>query len=119
MLGADPEKLRRVRSDLDKYDLSLDGVFHAEALSLRRLYVLTTGNTEELSVTPITGPEKFGVLSNQTYRKYLLKSLQAHVTHFRVAAALAKSVPLSRVVRPSYPFLLDKLVDMLEHDFGR
>ena len=117
-LALSPETLHRVRPQLDKHAWSVATAFCAEVRPLRRLYVLHTTNTAELTVQAVERGEKFQVLRDHTYREWFLDGLDGRVAHFQVCAAVAQHVPLQRIIRPAYPFLLDALVTLLEEEWA-
>lgn len=117
-LATPPETLRRVRPQLDKHAWPVAAAFCPEVRPLRRLYVLHTINTADLTVQEVERGEKFQVLKNHTYREPFLDGLDGRVPHFRVCAVVAQRVPLSRIIRPSHPFLLDELMTRLEEEWA-
>ena len=116
-LEASPEALRPVRPHLDKHAWLVATAYCAEVRPLRRLYVLGTTNTADLTVQMVESGEKFQVLKDHTYRELFLDGLDGRVSHFRLCAAVAQRVPVHRIIRPEYPFLLDELVTLLEEEW--
>ncbi|MCP4397033.1 MAG: hypothetical protein GY801_07005 [bacterium] len=39
------------------------------------------------------------------------------IPHFQQCSAAANHIDMARIMRPSWPFLLDELLDLLEQDF--
>ena len=116
-LATPPETLRRVRPPLDKHAWLVATAYCPEVRPLRRLYVLGTTNTAALTVQTVESGEKFQVLKDHTYRELFLDGLDGRVSHFRLCAAVAQRVPVHRIIRPEYPFLLDELVTLLEEEW--
>ncbi|MCP5105266.1 MAG: tail fiber domain-containing protein, partial [bacterium] len=72
---------------------------------------------EHIQLIPLTGMDKFMALKKQTYRFNFTGGLEKEVSHFQHAGVIGGSVPVTRVGRPKEPFLLDRLIDVLETDF--
>jgi hypothetical protein len=117
-LAMSPETLRPVRPQLGKHAWTVATAFCPETRPLRRLYALDTTNTADLTVQAVERGEKFQVLKNHTYRALFLDGLDGRVPHFHVCATVAQRVPVYRIIRPMYPFLLDELVTRLEQEWA-
>jgi len=112
------EGLRRVRPQMDKHAWGLDESFCPEALPLRRLYVLHSANSPDLTVQPITGGAKLEALKNHTYREPFLDGLASRAPQFRIAAAITRHVAMYYLTRPQYPFMLEEMVTLLEQEWS-
>lgn len=118
-LGENPLEVGRGEPPWEKHGLPLRKGFCETPLPLRRLYVLTTTETQKFELIPLKGMEKFTVLLNNTYRFCFLDGQGGKVLHFKQCAALTQHAAVSRVIRPSAPLLLDELADLLERDLAR
>jgi hypothetical protein len=56
-------------------------------------------------------------LLKHTYRDRFVKALGVGKAHFKQATRVGQQIKISRVIRPSAPFKLDELRELLEEDF--
>jgi len=118
-LGERTEELRRVRTQLEKYGLPVGELYCATPVPLRRVYVLSTTNTRELSVVELKGMEKVTALLGNTYRLSFLGEGPGRAPNFEHCAAVAERAVVSRVTRPEHPFLLEELAELLHGELSR
>jgi hypothetical protein len=116
-LAHDTNSLRQVRPNIEKYALSLQDSYDPTPVPLHAVYVLSTSNKPDFKIEPLAQSQKFEVLLHNTYRDRFLEALGVQMRHFKQATTLAKRLKISRVTRPSAPYLLDELVALLEQDF--
>ena len=116
-LEQETEKLPKVRPQLEKYALRIHADFPTDPLPLYAIYHLTTHNKPEFELKPMEDADKFRVLLNNTYRARFMDGLEMRGSHFKLGIATANTARIQRVIRPSAPFLLDELIDLLEADF--
>lgn len=109
------DNLERIRPQLEKFALPLGEGFRSEPLKVHSVYLLSTKNTDEFDITPLTGMRKVRLLKNNTYRGRYIEGTPGTDNSL---LALAKQVRVCKVTRPSAGFDLDRLVDMLEEDFN-
>jgi hypothetical protein len=117
-LGLATGGLDRVRPDLAKYHLPLGAAHRDTPLPVDRIYVLNPHNEDTIRTEPVTGPDKFMVLRENTYRRRYLDGLALSPVHFRQVAELARRVRVTRVFRPTGGFAIDRLLDVLAADAG-
>jgi hypothetical protein len=110
------EGLRRIRGKLEKRAVPLADQFRDQPLPLKKLYALGTHNKDELKIAAVSGPAKFSVLKNHTFRFGFLAAIEAKATHFQHALKLAQQAPLSSVVRGDDLARLNELVDAIAAD---
>ena len=103
----------RVREGMEKYLIPI-GSFSPAPLPVRAVFFLTESNGSDVTVESMSSLEAFAVLRKNTYRKAFLKGLGQQPRHFQTLTAMAKIVPVFRVTRPTYPFLLDALADRID-----
>lgn len=115
-LGRDVAGLPRTQPYMDKFELQVPEHYWDETAPLRRLYVLTSSERDELHLEPLPPVERFAALLHHTYRREFLGALAMQPRHFDLASAVARDVPVSRVVRPAAPFRLTELADLIERD---
>lgn len=116
-LNHDGADRQRIRAGLEKYVLPAAN-YCIEAQPVIAAYTLNIHNREKIELEPIEKVERFQCLYKYTYRKRILRALNQQAPHFEVASAVASSTRMKCVTRPSYPFMLDELVDRLEEDFS-
>lgn len=116
-LGQTDRMLRRVRMNLEKYALPLNGTFYATPCPLHMVYHLTTHNKTDIQLEQITQMNKFRVLLYNTYRQRFMYGLGMQAAHFRQAATVANQVSIKRITRPIGGVFLEELLDLLIADF--
>jgi hypothetical protein len=112
----DTLKSVRLRKDLEKYFLPVDGVQDAPVL-VKSIFVLETTNTERMEITALKGAEKVESLIDNTYRLRFLEGLGGKKDHFQQCAAVAAKAAVYKTLRPRKGFLLKELIDMVEEYF--
>ena len=102
-----------VKEGLEKYQISVER-FCPAPQTLRAVYSLIPKPQPHVRIERVPLRKVFYQLRKHTYRKNLRKGLDPRPTHFRTLVAMAKSVPVFRVIRPVHPFLLDALADRID-----
>ena len=115
--GENPEDYSRVRQVVNKFAVPVEGPFDYTPLPIKKIYILSPGNTGAITITEIKGMAKFKSLKSQVYRRKFVAGLGTEVYSFKTAALLGSHVPVARVQRPMKPFLLKELAEQLENDF--
>lgn len=108
-LGHEPTALPRLHNNLDKRIYSADRNFQPGATPLRRIYVLSWGDTCRSSQLSLT--DGLVQLLSHAYAARFLGADAAGEKHFRQSQAIVQQVPVHRLERPSD---LDRLSDFLE-----
>ena len=103
----------RVKEGLEKYQISVER-FCPAPQPLRAVYSLIPKTQPHVRIERVPLRKVFYQLRKHTYRKNLRRGLDQQPTHFRTLVAMAKSVPVFRVIRPVHPFLLDALADRID-----
>ena len=103
----------RVQEGMEKYLIPI-GSFNPAPLPVRAVFFLTQSDRSDVVIQPMSSTETFATLKKTTYRLRFRMGLGQQVAHFRTLAAMAKSVPVFRVIRPAHPFLLDALADRID-----
>lgn len=114
-LGSDPAQLQLTHTSQEKYDFPLT-VSSSYSIPVRSVYSLYTADQDIPYLQPLKGFDKVQELTTHTYRLHFLTGMQLQGRLFQQAATLAQHARVVRVVRPSQPFLLEKLVDLIERD---
>jgi hypothetical protein len=115
--GDNPASYERLRESLNKYSVPAPGPFNGEALPVRKMYVLSPYNKDEISISELSGIDKFNALRGQTYKFKFVKFMGAAEAYFRTVGLVGNRVPIAIVNRPIRTFLSDRLADALEEDF--
>ena len=127
----------RVREGVEKYLIPIRS-FSPAQLPVRAVFILTQSDRSDIVVEPVSSTRAFTMLRKAVYPKRIrsgLKQQRAHFgifvamaksvpvfrvmlkqqrAHFGIFAAMAKNVPVFRVTRPTHPFLLDMLADRID-----
>ncbi len=117
-LDVPTDGLDRTRPELEKYERQVPEAFWNERAPFRGLYVLTTSNTDDLSIEVLPRVRAFGVVLHNTYRRLFLDGLGMRKPHFALASTVAATVRVVRVTRPSGAFKLAELADLIEADIA-
>ena len=117
-LGVEIDSVRKLSWQKEKYMIPVQDQFAGEPRSLYAMYWLTAAQVDAVTLTPITGTEKFKMLVANTFRASFLDDLGVGANHFRLVTAVGQHARLVKVTRPQEGFLLDELVEALEQDFG-
>jgi hypothetical protein len=112
-LGEAPERLSRVRPELEKYSLPLNGAYAADPAPLSTVFVLKRSHRPAPELAEVTGVAKVQALQNNAYRAAYVGEAGLKGLLFRAATELARQVRVFRLVRPRYGYRLDELVDCL------
>lgn len=118
-LKIDTGGLARIRPELEKYHLPLDSPPADTALPVRWVYLLSKGNDDRFSLTPITGMARFRVLMTNTYRRRFMEGMALQPTHLARCGQLAGRIHLARSARPQTGFDIDGLADHLLADMAQ
>ena len=117
-LDQDLSAMARTRPSLEKYERPAPAQFWDQPAPLRRIYLLTTGNRDELSIEPAPRINTFRIVLHNTYRRQFLDGLEMRAPHFGLVTALATHCSVRRVTRPSHPFRLIELADLIQRDLA-
>ncbi len=103
----------RVRPGVEKFWVEASSAC-TEALPVCAAFVLTPSRHADIRTVPVSQSDAFALLCEHTHRKRVLRAMGQRPAHFRVAAAMARQVPMLRAWRPRHPFLLEELADHVE-----
>ncbi len=118
-LEQDINEMVRTRPNLEKYERQAPQQYWDKPAPLHRIYLLTSSNQDELHLTPAPPIQTFGIVLHHTYRQQFLDGLEMRAPHFSLVSAVAKHSGVTRVTRPSYPFRLTELADLIEQDLAQ
>lgn len=117
-LEQDITELERTRPGMEKYERQIPAQYWDQPAPLHRIYLLTTSNRDELKLETVPRIRTFTAVLHNTYRQQFLDGLEMRATHFGLVSAVAKTSGVTRVVRPSHPFRLAELADLIEQDLA-
>ena len=103
----------RVRESVEKHSVPVER-FRAAPLAVRAVCVLASHDRDGIEVERLRASGAFRHMFENTYRRAFLSGLGQRPVHVRTLVAMAKRVPILRMVRPAHPFRLDALVDRIE-----
>jgi hypothetical protein len=113
-LGMDAAALRRVRPQLEKFDVPVAPATRVRAaLRLGWLYELSSHAQPTVRVEPLAGMDRLELLRRNRYRPRFADTLQTRAEELRRLGALTAGARVARVARPRDRFLLDALADAL------
>jgi len=116
-LAVGTDDLRRIRPNLDKYNLPLERAFSLSKLPVRWIYILDPREeATTVTVTPIHGMNRFLPLQENTYRLEYLQGMALEAEHLKLCGVLAGRIHLARITRPKTGFQLDALMDAMLQD---
>ena len=117
-LEQDVSALERTRPSMEKYERQAPEQYWDQPAPLRRIYLLTSSNKDELELKPVPRIQTFRIVLHNTYRQQFLDGLEMRAPHFDLVAAVTKQTGVTRVIRPSQPFRLVELADLIEQDLA-
>lgn len=117
VLGQPTNGLARVRPELEKYVVPVDGPLAAEPVRLAAIYTLASHNQPTILLEERHDARKFNALLDHTWQKLVVKRMGLHGAHFQRAIAVANQARIVRVLRPDEGFRLKELADAIEADF--
>ena len=118
-LGWRPRAHGRVRAGLEKYRAPV-ARFRSAPQAVRAVYLLEPWDRPEIAVEPVpVGGGAFKALWRATYRRGLVRQMKQQPEYFRTITAVARRVPVVRVMRPVHPFRPTALVDRIEEDLRK
>lgn len=116
-LGLDSAGLERVATAVDKFQLPIVRRW-TDPLPLRWVYVLERHEHPDLTITPATGMETFGLLHEHTYRHELVHGDEAVRAHLELCSQLMAHARVSRVTRPAETMTAEATADAILADIA-
>lgn len=115
-LQIDTGGLRRVRPNSEKFNLPVADA--DESLPIRWVYILGSGQIDDIQIEPIQGMQRFQPLHDNTYRVRFLQSMALKKEHLQLCGQLAGRIRLARINRPSHGFNLEPMIDRILADIA-
>jgi hypothetical protein len=100
-LGFERDGLDRsyIEDSFDKWDVPVDAAALAsEGQPLGAIYILEDG--PEIDILPLSGAAAVSALFDQTYRGAYVERAGSATDHWRAVTAIARAIPVFRLVRP-------------------
>ena len=117
VLGQSTDGLARVRPELEKFLVPVEGPLAAAPAPLAAIYTLASHNQPTVTLEERRDARKFNALLDHTWQKLVVKRMGLHGAHFQRAIAVANQARIVRVQRPDEGFQLKELADAIEADF--
>lgn len=96
----DISTLKNIRSEIQKYRYPVESQFSDQPVELRALYFLSSQHQKEVTLTPVTGTEKFNLLQNNIFRSQFITGKEMQEKYFRLTTAVLQKVKVFRLIRP-------------------
>ena len=108
----------RTRPAMEKYERQVPEQYWDQPAPLHRIYLLTAILRDQLTLEPEPRIHTFRIMLHNTYRQRFLDGLQMRAAHFDLITAVARQAGVTRVERPTQPFRLQELADLIERDLA-
>jgi hypothetical protein len=108
------EKTYRIRSDIEKYRLSVIDNFTSMPIGVSLIIVLGTKNSDGYQYKEIKGGEKVSTLAKNAYRRYYIEGLGKTKSFFENITGLAKNTTVFKVERPISPLNIIDFAKFIE-----
>lgn len=112
-LGIDTAPLERLREGDAKFNLPLGDAHCAQGQPVKAFFWLVPEEVDGVTVTPLSGAEKFTVLRNNIYRPEYLRVLGLEAEYLQRVAHIASTTPVFRVSRPATGFGIDAVTNSI------
>lgn len=90
----------RVRNDLDKYGFFFHSVFDCGLYSVKKVFVLKTGEVLCITSRMLSGSDAFDVLTKQVYRPMLIQNNDLKFLCFNLLIEIVKNSSICEISRP-------------------
>lgn len=109
------DHLQHIRSGIHKRRIPIIDAFVKEPTEIKALYILNTHNKDVVESFEVDNANKFRLIKNMTYRRYLLKDMGVQSCHFMNVSQLATYIHIKRIVRPR-KFSITEVVNTITSD---
>ena len=106
------------RSKPKKYSLPLNLEFSHDPVGLAGIYIINKGTSGECKISEPLEMNKVNLLSNHIYRQNYMKHMPVNLNPFQVLNRIANLCFVKLVERPTQGFHLEKLIQLIDHDFN-
>lgn len=115
-LDINTQELRRIRPNMEKFNLSLATLGSDRPLPIRWIYILNSGHVDNIKIEPIVGMQRFQPLHSNTYRVRFLEGMALKPDHLKLCGKLASKIRLASITRPQSGFSLDQIIESILSD---
>jgi HPr Serine kinase C-terminal domain len=115
-LGYDSQDLKTVSQTWAKFRMPAQADYQNEPLKLNHVFELAPSDTDEINIEVLKGFNKVTLLLENTYRNFVIQSLNLEKTHFQFCTQLAQQIKIKRLQRPRYLFLLEAMIERIESE---
>jgi len=113
-LGMDAAGFRSLHDGADKFAVPIGTPFSEQPVPLSVIFELVrVPEGEEVAAKAVEGLEKFPVISNHTYRNFLISPLKLQQWHFSEVARICGAVRVYRLHRPGGRYTAEELAELL------
>lgn len=117
-LDIDTSELRRIRPELEKYNLPLPQLRDEQPVPVKWVYILHEAHVDEVEIEHMRGMDRLRPLVDNTYRLRFARGMGLRQSHFQQCAIVGRNASVARVRRPRHGFRLDELIDRLLQDLA-
>jgi hypothetical protein len=106
------EGLNKLRDGVDKY---IDYTITPTHLSfpITYIFILSSQNSNGITINAIKGKDKFITLKNHVYRKQFITALGQEKNIFYTISTLASNIKMYRIIRPVDGFHVEEIADRI------
>lgn len=115
-LGEDTKTLLKVRQNLKKYMIDLEGQFSRNPIPVSKIYLLQLVNNTEMSIMEKKDFEKMNIITDNAYCFRFRKAHGEKVFYLRQCVSLVENTKIYSVSYNNKEFNLDKLVLTIEQE---
>jgi hypothetical protein len=112
------EQMVRTRAKMEKYERQVPDQYWDQTTNLRKIYLLTEHNQDEIILEKIPRIHTFNLVLRNTYRHQFLDGLNMRGSHFESVTAVAQQIQVTRIQRPRHGFQLTELADNIEQNLA-
>jgi hypothetical protein len=113
-LGYNKTELQTVSDNWAKFRMSAKSGYYNQELPLSHVFELLPSEIRDLKLETLQGFNKVTLLLTNTYRNFLIPTLNLEKEHFQFCTQLAQQIDIKKIHRPSKQFLLDELIELVE-----
>lgn len=115
-LNHDASGLTRILNKKNKFELPIAN-HGGTGIEIASFYELNAAqDTKQIECQPLHDMNKLNCLIKNTYRYNMLKPLKKSHEHLNECSKLAKQIKMYKITRPKDEYLLDELIQVIEHN---
>ena len=113
-LGHDKSRMRQVWHKENKHSRLLDSEVATGARPLLAIYLLNSAEINQVTITPLSMPEKAAAILNNIFRAEYVNALGVQAHQFKQAAQLIHSTNIQQLTRPNSYFSVSEQIKQLQ-----